>query len=109
MYEGIFKSWKDVQEEYKTDYPEPDKVYYASYTNEDYSGDSWVVYRNNGKYYTVDGGHCSCYGLEGQFDPEEYETKELLLACLEKNNEVYSMVGVNKAFVINQLKEDTQL
>lgn len=27
--------------------------------------------RKDGKLYEVHGGHCSCYGFEGQFEPED--------------------------------------
>lgn len=43
----------------------------ATYTYEDYSGSAWVVFRKNGTLYEVNGSHCSCYGLEGQWKPEE--------------------------------------
>jgi hypothetical protein len=53
-------------------------VLFACYTYEDYSGDALVIFERNGQLYEVHGGHCSCYGLEGQWDPEE-TTKEYLL------------------------------
>lgn len=37
----------------------------------DYCGSSLVIFRKDGKLYEVHGGHCSCYGLEGQWQPEE--------------------------------------
>jgi len=46
-------------------------ILFASYTYEDYSGDAFVLFEKNGKLYEVNGGHCSCYGLEGQWEPEE--------------------------------------
>jgi len=36
-----------------------------------YSGDAFVLLEKEGKYYEVNGAHCSCYGLEGQFNLEE--------------------------------------
>lgn len=42
----------------------------ASYTYEDYSGSAYVLFRKDGKLWEVNGGHCSCYGLEGQWVPE---------------------------------------
>jgi len=34
---------------------------------------SWFLLqdRKTGKIYETHGGHCSCYGFEGQFEPEE--------------------------------------
>lgn len=43
----------------------------ASYTYENYSGSAWVLFRKDGKLFEVNGGHCSCYGLEDQWVPEE--------------------------------------
>lgn len=47
------------------------EILLASYTYEDYSGDAFVLYRKYGKLYEVNGSHCSCYGLEDQWEPEE--------------------------------------
>ena len=43
----------------------------AAYTYEDYSGSAYVLFERDGKLWCVNGGHCSCYGLEGQWTPEE--------------------------------------
>lgn len=86
VYEDIFDSWEDVQREFRTDYPEPEKVIFARYTYEDYSGAATVVFKNEGAFFVVSGSHCSCYGLEDQFDPEEYETADLLIAAIEKGS-----------------------
>lgn len=32
---------------------------------------AFVLYEQDGKLYEVNGSHCSCYGLEGQWSPEE--------------------------------------
>jgi len=58
------------------------EVLFAAYTYEDYSGDAFVLLQKEGKLFEVNGGHCSCYGLEGQWEPEE-TTKEALLKRLE--------------------------
>lgn len=47
------------------------EVLLASYSNANYSGDAFVLFRKDGKLYEVNGSHCSCYGLENQWDPEE--------------------------------------
>jgi hypothetical protein len=52
-------------------------VYLAWYKYEDYSGSSLVIFKQNGKLYEVNGGHCSCNGLEGQWEPEETSWKAL--------------------------------
>ena len=86
-YLGGFSEWSDVVREFSpypdswnngdgdvVDIPEP---YFISaiYENEGYEGSAYVVYFTNGNFYTVSGGHCSCYGLEGQWHPEEYSPK----------------------------------
>ncbi|WP_056683784.1 hypothetical protein [Cytobacillus solani] len=47
------------------------EIMLAFYTYEDYSGDAFVLFRNDSQLYEVNGSHCSCYGLEGQWEPEE--------------------------------------
>lgn len=55
----------------------------ASYTYEDYSGDAYVLFKRDGKLFEVFGSHCSCYGLEDQWSPEE-TTKEAIIHRLDK-------------------------
>lgn len=52
-------------------------VIVAWYTYEDYYGDAYVLYTSGGKLYEVTGGHCSCNGLEGQWEPEEVSVEYL--------------------------------
>ncbi len=54
------------------------EVLLASYSYENYSGDAFVLFRKGGKLYEVNGGHCSCYGLEGQWSPEETAVDALM-------------------------------
>lgn len=54
------------------------EILLASYGCDNYSGDAFVLFRKDGKYYEVNGSHCSCYGLEGQWEPEEASIDELL-------------------------------
>lgn len=52
-------------------FPKPEEVLLASYAYECYEGDAFVLFVKNGKLFEVNGSHCSCYGLEGQWQPEE--------------------------------------
>lgn len=52
-------------------------ILFASYSSANYSGDAWVLFETEGKLFEVNGGHCSCYGLEGQWSPEEVMLEEL--------------------------------
>ncbi|WDI91943.1 hypothetical protein [Xanthomonas campestris] len=47
------------------------EILLAYYSYEHYSGDAFVLFRKEGKLFEVNGGHCSCHGLEGQWEPEE--------------------------------------
>lgn len=46
---------------------------------------AFVLFVRDGALYEVNAGHCSCYGLEGQWDPEE-TTVEALEHRLEKGS-----------------------
>lgn len=47
------------------------EVLLAWYGYGSYCGSSFVLYEKDGKLYEVNGSHCSCMGLEGQWEPEE--------------------------------------
>ena len=54
------------------------EILYACYEPGDYSGSVHVIFRKEGKMYEVNGSHCSCYGLEDQWVPEETSVAALL-------------------------------
>ena len=88
VYEGAFGSWYDVCREFEIDVAEPDEVILAVYESELYQGDADVIYRIGDRYYWASGSHCSCYGLEGQWDPEEYSA-ELLVEALRRGHHFF--------------------
>jgi hypothetical protein len=49
----------------------------ASYHNECYEGDAFVLYEKGGVLFEVNGSHCSYFGLEGQWEPEETSIEAL--------------------------------
>lgn len=53
-------------------------VLLAHYEIDGYEGSAFVLFERDGKFYEVNGGHCSCYGLEGQWEPEETSVAELV-------------------------------
>ncbi len=53
------------------DFPTDAQILYASYESGGYEGWSVVLFKRGGKLYEVTGSHCSCHGLEGQWEPEE--------------------------------------
>ena len=50
----------------------------ASYGGGSYDGDAFILCEKKGKLYTVEGSHCSCYGLEGQWGLESTNVDTLL-------------------------------
>jgi hypothetical protein len=61
----------------------PFNILFASYGLGDYSGQAFVLFEHNQKLYEVNASHCSCYQLEGQFDPEETTVEALKLRLTE--------------------------
>jgi hypothetical protein len=51
----------------------------AAYDIDGYEGSAFVLFEKDGKLYEVNGGHCSCYGLEGQWEPEETSVEGIKL------------------------------
>ena len=118
IYDG-FSNWQNVANEFTGIYdwsdqekkvsalqeiPEPDQVIVAAYKLESYEGHAWVVYRVGGKYYSVEGSHCSCHGLEDQWNPEEYESADALLAVLKKGDWAYGAKAAHLPAVISALE-----
>ncbi len=54
------------------------EILLASYGTPDYEGYAFVLFRRDGRLYEVNGSHCSCYELEGQWEPEETTAEALL-------------------------------
>jgi hypothetical protein len=90
MYYGDFQSWHDVCREFQVEVPEPDEVLLALYDQPAYEGYADVIYRVGDRYFWVTASHCSCYGLEGQWEPEEY-SRDLLRGALERGLQFYSL------------------
>lgn len=91
VYMMNFKSREDMAHEFGGDEYQDDKspsqkiladlvgskMHVAWYGSGSYCGSSFVLYEKNGKLFEVNGSHCSCYGLEGQWKPEETSWKAL--------------------------------
>jgi hypothetical protein len=79
QYCGEFDSWSNVELEFSIPAGKEPKYVFANYNTDCYNGDALVVYSNNKEtFFVVEGAHCSCYGLEGQWDPSEHSYQELL-------------------------------
>jgi hypothetical protein len=74
----FLNDWSDKEGVFN-DFNEDDEVniLFASYGNANYSGSAWVLFEQDGKLFEVNGSHCSCYGLENQWEPEEVMLEEL--------------------------------
>jgi hypothetical protein len=48
-----------------------EEILFAQYGGGPYDGYCRVLFQRDGVLYRVDASHCSCYGLEGQWSPEE--------------------------------------
>ena len=71
-YEVRFlENQKEVREKLGDSKYEGVNILLAYYDYGDYSGNAFVLFKRGGQYFEVNGGHCSCYGLEGQWSPEE--------------------------------------
>jgi hypothetical protein len=87
-YFGQFKCVEDVVGAFSTmnESYEPvndvvlknDEVLLAAYGAENYEGYAVVIFERNGKLYEAHGSHCSCQGLEGQWNPEETSLEALM-------------------------------
>lgn len=79
-----FKSTEDIISQYATpaDALKDAEVLLAWYGYGSYYGSSLVVFKQDGKLFEVNGSHCSCYGLEGQWKPEETSWKVLAIRNL---------------------------
>lgn len=68
---------QDVEQEFDVSLDENVNILLAYYCYENYEGDAYVLFEQDGTLYEVSGGHCSCYGLEGQWRPQEAHLIEL--------------------------------
>ncbi len=79
MYCGIFTNKEDVANNFEIDLSsiEDCNILYAAYDCESYEGSAFVIFSKDGKLFEVSGSHCSCMGLENQWEPEETSLEAL--------------------------------
>lgn len=65
--------------------PETLHIFFSHYKYEDYSGSGylWGYNEETDTFFYNSGSHCSCYGLEGQWDMEDH-TYEEMVAVIER-------------------------
>lgn len=92
MYLDLFTDEADVISQFSapSDALANANVLLAWYEYESYSGSAMVIFEKDGKLWEVNGGHCSCNGLEGQWEPEETTWEALAMRD-------YSIYGGPKA------------
>lgn len=86
LYLADFSSREDMF----NNFAQPDggeNIIFAHYEPGDYSGDAFVLYEQNGEYFEVHGAHCSCYGLEGQWEPEKVPLKALAMRVTKERTD----------------------
>ena len=73
LFQYVFSDKADIAREFNISESDLEdcKIVFAAYTYEDYSGSALVLFMKEGKLYEVNGSHCSCHGLEDQWQPEE--------------------------------------
>ena len=80
--EWSYHSWRDeFDDEAKRILIELDgaEILFAEYERGGYEGDAAVIFRKDGRVFETYGGHCSCFGLEGQWQPEETTIEAILM------------------------------
>lgn len=72
-------------------------ILFASYTYVHYTGSAFVLFEKCGTLYEVNGSHCSCCGLEGQWSPEETSWEAIKLRDFDSLYDGFSLKDVEKA------------
>ncbi len=106
IYKGIFEKKEDVFANFSDAYDgldshmkeemENSNILFAWYGHGDYDGSAFVLFERGGELYEVNGSHCSCYGLEDQWDPELTSVEALKYRIREGGlgHDTYSDDGV---------------
>ena len=94
-YFDSFENCSDIMNEFKVSKAQQisgRQIIFAAYgTEEEYEGEALVIFEKNGKLYEVNGSHCSCMRLEGQWKPEETTWAALAMRTLNSDwNKKYS-------------------
>ena len=79
MISGEWKTKEDILRDFCVIKDEDNNIniLFAYYECPPYEGYAFVLFKQDGKLYTVTGSHCSCFGLEYQWEPVETTVKTL--------------------------------
>jgi len=82
----------------------------AVYDTPPYEGQAFVLFRDtrDGKFYEVNASHCSCYGLEDQWQPEEVVVAEIVKRPRYLYSDDAMINGLIRVAVIEALEGVTQ-
>jgi hypothetical protein len=99
LKEAVQKEYEASDEDFKGV-----RILVASYGYESYEGESFVMFLKDRRLNVVFAGHCSCYGLEGRWEPEKVSINAMR-NLLETRS--YTFAGGREvvAEVINQLEK----
>ena len=96
---------EEVAEWFEIDVQQLDgaEILFAQYECGNYEGEAFVLLRRGTQLYEVNGSHCSCYGLEGQWGEEETSYDALMV----RYNATYGFHYMDRAgikAVLDQVK-----
>lgn len=101
---GVWSCKKDVASDFSIDVKALDglMILMAYYGQGDYEGQAFVLFKRDDQLWEVNGSHCSCMGLEGQWEPEE-TTVAALQHRLEQGSCFYYSDGPDVAKRLGQI------
>jgi hypothetical protein len=102
-YFGNFESNDDIIREFQIseDVLQDVNVLIAAYDIPSYEGYAFVLFERCGLLYEVHGYHCSCYGLENQWEPEMTTWRDLQFRL--ENGRDFGSYGADFASAIESL------
>jgi hypothetical protein len=79
IYHDDFSDKQDLEKQFNCTIDPKFQILYAIYTQGGYDGSAWVLFQDRvtGNLFEVNGSHCSCYGLEDQWEPEAVNVRSL--------------------------------
>lgn len=85
-YHDEFETREDVFNAFSVPNDPKYQILYAGYERPDYEGYAKVFGYDTEKkkFFDVHGSHCSCYGLEDQWDPDYYDNFEHFVARMRQ-------------------------
>lgn len=104
-YFGQWSGRADIVRDFSAadgDVTSEESILFATYDYIDYDGSATVWFEREGQLFEVSGSHCSCYGLEGQWEPGVVTWEAL---AMRPNVAGYGQSGEAEAFARSLVKE----